>query len=101
MIQQQGNCLTSLIHDSFTPYPQLLKNVVVKNREKRLNWQQSEAIQEVIEMAEQAMGNQGRVLVRASGTEPVVRVMVEAQNQDLVVHWTENIATVIKRNLTV
>jgi phosphoglucosamine mutase len=101
LVKQQGGCLTSLVQNSFTPYPQLLKNVLVENREKRLNWQQSEPIQQAIIMAEQAMGNQGRVLVRASGTEPVIRVMVEAQNQDLVNHWTDNLVTVIKQNLAV
>ncbi len=101
LVQQQGGCLISMIRDSFTPYPQLLKNVLVEEREKRLNWQQSESIEQAISIAEKSMGNQGRVLVRASGTEPVIRVMVQAQHQDLVNHWTNNLVTVIKQNLAV
>lgn len=101
LVSQQGGCLTSLIENSFTPYPQLLQNVLVENREKRLNWQKSEEIQKAIILAEEAMGNQGRVLVRASGTEPLIRIMVEAQNQDLVNHWTDNLVTVIKQNIAV
>ena len=101
LVQQQGGCLADLVNNSFVPFPQLLKNVRVEDREKRLNWQESEPIQKAIALAEQAMGNQGRVLVRASGTEPVIRVMVEAQNQSLVNNWCDNLVTVINQNLVV
>jgi phosphoglucosamine mutase len=47
------------------------------------------------------MGNQGRVLVRASGTEPVIRVMVEAKTQELVDSWTKNLVSVVRTYLTV
>ncbi len=99
LVCQQGGCLNSLLEDSFQPYPQLLKNVLVKDREKRLNWHKSSKIQNAIALAEKAMANEGRVLVRASGTEPVIRVMVEAQNRDLVQNWTDNLVTVIQQNL--
>ena len=45
------------------------------------------------------MGNQGRVLVRASGTEPVIRVMVEAACADLADLWTEQLVLAVKQNL--
>ena len=41
--------------------------------------------------AEAAMGDEGRVLVRASGTEPLLRVMVEASTQEQVDHWTDHL----------
>ena len=91
--------LSQLVADSFTPYPQLLKNVRVENRETRLNWQHCEPVKRAIASAESAMGNQGRVLVRASGTEPLIRVMVEAQNENLVNYWTDNLVAVISQNL--
>lgn len=99
LVRQEGNCLKSLINDSFTPYPQVLKNVRVEDREKRLNWQDNDTIQSAIASAESAMGNQGRVLVRASGTEPLIRVMVEAQNCDLVNYWTNHLVKVVEDNL--
>jgi len=52
--------------------------VRVEDRDRRLGWQHCEAVQRAIAQAEAAMGEQGRILVRASGTEPVIRVMVEA-----------------------
>ncbi len=99
LVRQEGNCLKSLVNDSFSPYPQVLKNVRVEDREKRLHWQDNNKIQDAIASAESAMGNQGRVLVRASGTEPLIRVMVEAQNSDLVNYWTNHLVKVVEDNL--
>ena len=99
LIRQQKEDLISLVDNSFTPYPQILKNVRVENREKRLNWQASTGIQEAISLAEKDMGNQGRILVRASGTEPLIRVMVEAENNDLVNHWVDYLVTAVEKNL--
>ncbi|MBD0269313.1 MAG: phosphoglucosamine mutase, partial [Cyanobacteria bacterium Co-bin8] len=48
-----------------------------------------------------AMGEQGRVLVRPSGTEPVIRVMVEAANRELVDLWTTRISAMVTRYLAV
>lgn len=92
-------CLPTLIDQSFDPYPQRLKNVHVANREKRRQWEDCEPVQQAIANAESAMGNQGRVLVRASGTEPVIRVMVEAANADLVDHWTTTLADAVSVHL--
>lgn len=91
--------LPDLIDQSFEPYPQRLKNVRVDSREKRRQWSDCEPLQQAIAKAESAMGDQGRVLVRASGTEPVIRVMVEAAKADLVDHWTETLADVVSLNL--
>ena len=93
---KQAECrLPHLIDQSFAPYPQRLKNVRVDNREKRRRWSDCEPLQQAITRAEAAMGDQGRVLVRASGTEPILRVMVEAAQMDLVDHWTDALADVI------
>ena len=45
------------------------------------------------------MGDQGRVLVRASGTEPVIRVMVEACSAELAKHWTANLVLAVEQHL--
>ncbi|MCF8132536.1 MAG: phosphoglucosamine mutase, partial [Synechococcus sp. Tobar2m-G35] len=62
-------------------------------------WQASSPLQQAIAAAEAAMGADGRVLVRASGTEPLLRVMVEASSQDCVDHWTESLCAVADRCL--
>ncbi|MBX2862364.1 MAG: phosphoglucosamine mutase [Leptolyngbyaceae cyanobacterium MAG.088] len=91
--------LPDLIDQSFAPYPQRLKNVRVDSREQRRQWAECGPVQQTIAKAESAMGDQGRVLVRASGTEPVIRVMVEAANADLVDHWTDALADVVSMHL--
>jgi phosphoglucosamine mutase len=96
LVKRSGSSLTNLLDQSFQTYPQILQNVRVENREHRLNWQQDDQLQQAIVEAEQAMGDQGRVLVRASGTEPVIRVMVEAATQQLTQHWTENLVQAVQ-----
>ena len=98
-LKQAECCLPDLIDQSFEPYPQRLKNVLVESREKRCQWKDCEPLQQAIVRAEAAMGEQGRVLVRASGTEPVIRVMVEAANAGLVDHWTDSLAEVVSIHL--
>jgi phosphoglucosamine mutase len=52
-----------------------------------------------VERAELAMASSGRVLVRASGTEPLVRVMVEAAEADQVEHWAGLLAATVEQHL--
>ncbi|AFZ47472.1 phosphoglucosamine mutase [Cyanobacterium stanieri PCC 7202] len=99
LTRQRGVDLAELVAQSFTPYPQILKNVRVEDREKRMRWNECEPLIGAIAKAESAMGNQGRILVRPSGTEPLIRVMVEAQNQNLVNHWTDNLVAVVEQHL--
>lgn len=99
LTRQRGVDLAELVAQSFTPYPQVLKNVRVEDREKRMRWHECEPLIGAIAKAESAMGNQGRILVRPSGTEPLIRVMVEAQNQNLVNHWTDNLVAVVEQHL--
>jgi phosphoglucosamine mutase len=100
LIQSQGLPLAALVDESFRPYPQKLQNVRVEDRQRRLHWQDCEPLQTAIQTAEQAMGDRGRVLVRASGTEPLIRVMVEAESAELVNHWTQTLVKVVQRHLT-
>ena len=75
LVQTTGCSLAALVDQSFQTYPQLLQNVRVNDRERRLHWQECRPppVQQAIHEAEQAMGGEGRVLVRPSGTEPVIR----------------------------
>ncbi|MGG6297233.1 phosphoglucosamine mutase [Leptolyngbya sp. AN02str] len=100
LVQQAGLPLCQLRDESFQTYPQLLQNIRVEDRDRRLNWQQCDPVQQAIAQAEAAMGDQGRILVRASGTEPVIRVMVEAASAELTQHWTQELAAVVKQHLS-
>lgn len=99
LVQQSGQSLASLIDDSFQTYPQLLRNVRVEDGDRRANWQQCDALQTAIAQAETAMGDDGRVLVRASGTEPLIRVMVEAACAEMTEHWTNNLVLAVQQHL--
>ena len=99
LVHQSGASLSTLVDESFQTYPQRLHNVRVDDRARRLDWQNCEPLRQAIAQAEAAMGDQGRVLVRASGTEPLIRVMVEAATAELVTHWTEAIVAVVQQHL--
>jgi phosphoglucosamine mutase len=99
LIQRSGGNLAELVDQSFKTYPQLLRNVRVEDRTRRLTWEQNKVVKEAISEAEAAMGDRGRILVRASGTEPVIRVMVEAESSELVEYWTERLVSIVQENL--
>ncbi|NJK65668.1 MAG: phosphoglucosamine mutase [Microcoleus sp. CSU_2_2] len=97
LVRESGESLAQLVDGSFETYPQLLRNVRVDDREKRLKWQECQAVQGAIARAKTAMGEQGRVLVRASGTEPLIRVMVEAASAELANFWTESLVLAVQQ----
>jgi phosphoglucosamine mutase len=99
LIYQSGSSLMELVDHSFRTYPQILKNVRVENRERLSQWQECEPIQKAIAQAETAMGDRGRILVRASGTEPLIRVMVEAEEQQLTSYWADKLVRIVETNL--
>ncbi|MDJ0594714.1 MAG: phosphoglucosamine mutase [Pleurocapsa sp. MO_226.B13] len=101
LVCQSGSSLTELIDNSFRTYPQILRNVRVEDRERRSKWQECEPIQQAIAMAKTAMGDRGRILVRASGTEPLIRVMVEAADRELTSYWTDRLVRVVETYLAV
>lgn len=96
LVKQSGLSLSELLEESFHPYPQILRNVRVEDRDRRLNWQDCDILQNAIAQAEAAMGDDGRILVRASGTEPVIRVMVESASADDAEHWTSELIKVVQ-----
>ena len=61
-------------------YPQKLKNVVVTDKDETMN---CPAVQAAVKAVEEELGENGRVLLRKSGTEPLLRVMVEADSEEL------------------
>ncbi|MGB3403654.1 MAG: phosphoglucosamine mutase [Microcoleaceae cyanobacterium] len=99
LVQQSGQPLSELVDNSFQTYPQLLKNVRVEDVNLRRNWKNCDRLVQAIAEAESDMGDRGRVLVRASGTEPVVRVMVEAIDTKLAHRWTDYLVTAVQQYL--
>lgn len=92
-----GESLDTLVSD-IPDYPQVLVNIVITEAE-RGKWNQNLAIMSAIKEAEAAMGKNGRILVRESGTEPLVRVMVEGREAADVDLWSGKIASVIEEQL--
>ncbi|WP_090719822.1 phosphoglucosamine mutase [Nitrosomonas sp. Nm166] len=74
-------------------YPQALINVKIP---KSFNFNTNKAIKAIREAAETDLNGKGRVLIRASGTESVIRVMVEGESKHKVNHWTERIAETVQ-----
>ena len=74
-------------------YPQLLKNIRVKDKPAARG---DEDVKKAVERVEKALGNDGRILVRESGTEPVIRVMVEARTDALCEEYVSQVIEVIR-----
>lgn len=94
---ETGKSLSELCRD-IEDYPQLLVNVKITESGKG-RWDKIPAIMETIGEAERALSGEGRVLVRESGTEPLVRVMVEGKDMEQVERLANSIADVIKDRL--
>lgn len=92
-MKRSGKTLAQLL-EGVTLFPQKLINV---RMQPGADWKASEAIRRAISAAETALNGHGRVLIRASGTEPVLRVMVEAQRVNEAVEHAEAIAGVVKQ----
>ena len=74
--------------------PPVLKNVRVANK---ANAQADEDVQAAVAQVAAELGDTGRILVRESGTEPVIRVMVEAESQEICQKYVDQVVEVIKR----
>ncbi len=76
-------------------YPQKLTNIHLGNRTPK-EIMDSDAVKKAVREAEVEMGNSGRVLLRPSGTEPLIRVMVEGREAEQVEEYTRRIAAVVE-----
>jgi phosphoglucosamine mutase len=77
-------------------FPQVMVNVRVR---ERIDPRQSPAIRDAVERVEASLGSSGRVVLRASGTEPLIRVMVEGQDEAVVTRHANELAEVVRRAL--
>ena len=79
--------------DEVKIFPQLLKNVRVKDKKTALD---NAAVQAAVEKTAEELGTDGRILVRESGTEPVIRVMVEAASDEICEKYVDSVVKVIE-----
>ena len=92
IMKEKGKSLSELA-GLMTKYPQLLVNVRVLTK---AGWETNSAIQDAIREAEGELGGNGRILVRPSGTEPLIRVMAEGPDQDQLDELCNRIGDVIR-----
>ena len=85
--------LSDLIKEVYV-YPQLLVNVRVNDKKTA---REDSKVQEIIEKVAEELGEEGRILVRESGTEPVIRVMVEAKSHELCKSYVSSVVEVLKQ----
>lgn len=97
VMKETGKKLSELA-SVMTVYPQVLKNAKVTN-EKKHNYTSDEIIVKRITELEDIMSGQGRVLIRPSGTEPLVRVMLEGKNQEELNQYATELVTLIEERL--
>jgi phosphoglucosamine mutase len=94
VMKETGKPLSELVA-GMPRYPQAMINV---RTEQRLDLGQSPEIQDAVAIAEGELADAGRVVLRASGTEPVIRVMVEGQDEGLVVSLAERLASIVEKS---
>ena len=75
-------------------YPQLLVNIRVTDKEKAMK---DEEVLKAEEAVTEQLADNGRILVRASGTEPLVRVMAEAETDEICADAVDSVASIVKR----
>lgn len=94
VILEKKTSLSELVKEVII-YPQLLENIRVADKKATM---EHPAVQAAAKEVEEALGSNGRILLRESGTEPVVRVMVEAETDELCKKYVKMVADVIKEN---
>ena len=92
IMKEKGKSLSELA-GLMTKYPQLLVNVRVLTK---AGWETNKNIQDAIREAEEELGSNGRILVRPSGTEPLIRVMAEGPDQEQLDELCNRIGDVIR-----
>ncbi|GAC1314817.1 MAG: phosphoglucosamine mutase [Acidimicrobiales bacterium] len=96
LVRRAGRPLAELAEQAMTRFPQVLRNVRVADREALDG---SEQVWAEVAAVEAALGDEGRVLLRPSGTEPLIRVMVEAPGEEQAAALADRIAAAVSRSL--
>ncbi|MFW5984921.1 MAG: phosphoglucosamine mutase [Halanaerobiaceae bacterium] len=87
-LQQLASCMKE--------WPQIMANIEVEDKN---SWKHNSRIQKSIDRARNDLGKEGRVFVRASGTEPLIRVMLEGKEKDKLNFWEQELSSVIRDEL--
>ncbi|TDX50944.1 phosphoglucosamine mutase [Orenia marismortui] len=94
IIKKTGKNLSELRQEMIA-FPQLLVNIEVEDK----NWESNKNIDSILKESEKVLGDNGRIFVRASGTEPLIRVMVEGEGEEEIEELANNVAKVIRTEL--
>jgi len=94
---QRSELTLNELKSGMTKFPQTMINVRVNGK---VDLDGSSIIQQAVKDAEKELGDKGRVLLRASGTEPLVRVMIEGEDGELVARLTNQLAKVVEEALS-
>ena len=89
VVQKENKSVSNVCH-RFEPLPQILKNVQTKGSPLK-----DEKVNAAIEKLRAHLGKSGRLIIRPSGTEPVIRVMAEGDDRDLVERVVDDVCDVI------
>jgi phosphoglucosamine mutase len=90
-----GRLLSGLASE-LTSYPQVLVNVRV---DRKVDLKTVPEVAQVMSAVETRLAGQGRLLIRYSGTEPLLRIMIEGQDQREISAWAEEIADAVRQHL--
>ena len=94
----EKNVSSSKICDIIQIYPQVLVNAKVDG-EKKYDYYKDDEINKEIQNLEKEFSGNGRILIRPSGTEPLVRVMIEGTDKDYIITKAESLAKLIEKKL--
>lgn len=98
MVLRDSGKKMSDLNKLMVTYPQILKNVEVYSKN---GWEENDLIMDAIRAGEDELAGEGRILVRASGTEPLIRVMGEGRELDQLERIVDDIASVVESELGV
>jgi phosphoglucosamine mutase len=96
LMMRTGRPLSELARAAMERVPQVLENVTLPARRPL---EEMTALQNASEAVEKALGENGRVLVRWSGTEPKLRIMLEGPDEDRIRQWARELAAAARKDL--
>ena len=94
----EKNVSASKLCDIIQIYPQVLLNAKVNNN-KKSDYEKDEDIQNMIKNLQHEFSDEGRVIIRPSGTEPLMRVMIEGKNQNYITEKAKEMVELIEQRL--
>lgn len=94
-MKYSDKCLHDL-KQGMSKYPQILLNVKTS---KKINTDDNAAIKAAVQRVENQLGSDGRVLLRASGTEPLIRVMVEGKDKNIVEAYAQSLVDTVVNSI--